>query len=409
LFVTLGDPFWSRYFIESAAAAVDTEENVKRTNRGTGRGSRERGFALIATAFGLIAIVGIAGISVDLGRMYIAKNELMAYTDAASIAAALELDGTSAGVTRAQNAAAGMGTGAHAMGWDFASKPITGATLQFAKGLAAAPNVPDSATWSANPANANDYRFVQVTATANVPLTFMQAFLILKGGSNSGTSPVAASSIAAQALITSFPAGLLPFSPIAPNAVPDNFGMTSGTQYTIRYPSGGGLKKGDVCAGDQDQTYWNSLPAQDQGFWGSTSASALRGEIVDNNQASVINIGDPVPMVGGNKNTEGTALDARVQEDSDSLSATYAPYMALGTGNGRRIVGVPLNSGPPDFIAVGIGMFFLEATPLYQAVQGNTPICAEYVGPYVQGAMHPGGGASANTGNTGGYVVRLIQ
>jgi hypothetical protein len=382
---------------------------VKRKTRSAGRGPGERGFALIATAFGLVAIVAVAGISVDLGRMYIAKNELMAYSDAASIAGALQLDGTAAGITRAQNAAAVMGTGAHAMGWDFATKPITGATLLFAKGLTATPNVPDPATWNANPATADDYRFVQVTARANVPLTFMQAFRILQGGSNSGTSTVAASSIAAQALITSFPAGLLPFSPIAPSAVPDDFGLTPGIQYTIRYPSGGGLKKGDVCAGDQNQTYWNSLPAQDRGFWGATSASALRGEIVDGSQASVINIGDTVPMVGGAKNTEGAALDARVQEDSDSLSATYANYTALGTGNGRRIVGVPVNSGPPNFTAIGIGMFFLEATPLYQAVQGNTPICAEYVGPYVEGAMHAGAGATANTGNTGGYVVRLIQ
>src|SRR5690349_783791 len=105
--------------------------------------SSERGFALIATALGLLAIVGMAGITVDLGRMYIAKNELMAYTDAASIAAAVQLDGTSAGITRAQNAGAAMGTGAHAMGWDFATKQITGATYQFAKGLSATPNVAD--------------------------------------------------------------------------------------------------------------------------------------------------------------------------------------------------------------------------------------------------------------------------
>lgn len=382
---------------------------MNRKTRAAAQQLQERGFALIATAFGLVAILGIAGLSVDLGRMYIAKNELMAYSDAASIAAALQLDGTPAGITRAQNAAAGMGTGPHAMGWDFAAKPITGATLQFAKGMSAAPNVPDAATWSANPASPVDYRFVLVTTIVNVPITFMQAFRILQGGSNTTTAPVAASSIAAQALITSFPAGLLPFSPIAPSSAPDNFGMTAGVQYTIRYPSGGSLKKGDVCDGDQDQTYWNSLPAQDQGFWGSTSASALRGEIVDNSQSSVLNIGDPVPMVGGNKNTEGSALDTRVQEDSDSISATYAAYMALGSGNGRRIIGVPVNSGPPSFIAIGIGMFLLSPTPVYQAVTGTSPICAEYIGPYVEGAMHPGAGATANTGNTGGYVVRLIQ
>lgn len=370
---------------------------------------RERGIALIATAASLIAIVGIAGVSVDLGRMYIAKSELMAYTDAASVAAALQLDGTAAGITRAQNAAADMASGAHAMGWDFATKPVSGATLQFAMGLAATPNVPDPATWAANPPNASDYRFVKVIASANVPLTFMLAFQLFQSGSSTGLSTVAASSVAAQALVTNFPQGLLPFSPIAPSNVPDNFGMAPGVQYTIRYPSGGGLNKDNVCPGDQDQTYWNSLPSQDRGFWGSTSAAALRGEIIDTTQTSPINIGDPVPMVGGNKNTEGTALDARVQEDSDPNSATYADYMALGQGNGRRLIGVPVNSGPPDFVAIGIAEFFLQPTPNYQSVIGTTPICAEYVGPYVQGSSHPGAGATANAGNTGGYVVRLIQ
>jgi hypothetical protein len=364
---------------------------------------------LLATGVSLLAIVGIAGITVDLGRMYIAKNELMAYTDAASIAAAVQLDGTAAGITRAKNAGAAMGTGANAMGWDFATKQITGATYQFAKGIAATPNVPDPATWDPNPASAGDYRFVKVTASANVPLTFMTAFRVLQGGSNAGTAITNASSIAAQALITSFPEGLLPFSPIAPSNVPDNFGMTPGTQYTIRYPSGGGLKNDDVCAGDQNQTYWNALPSQDRGFWGTNSASAIRGEIINDTQVSVINIGDPVPMVGGAKNTEGTALDTRVLEDSDPNSATYAAYIALGQGNGRRIIGVPVNGGPPDFTAIGIGMFFLEPTPTYQSITGTSPICAEYVGPYVQGSTHAGAGATAATGSTGGYIVRLIQ
>jgi hypothetical protein len=250
----------------------------------TSRNSTQRGFALLATAACLLVVVGMAGVSVDLGRMYIAKNELMAYTDAASIAAAVQLDGTTAGITRAKDVAAGMGSGPNAMGWDFATKGVTGATLQFAKGLAATPNAPDPATWDANPASPIDYRFAKVTASANVPLTFMLAFRVLQAGNTANTTTTNASSVAAQALVTSFPAGLLPFSPIAPSNIPDNFGFTQGIQYTIRYPSGGGLKKGDVCAGDQDATYWDNLPSQDRGFWGINSASAIRGEIVDNTQ-----------------------------------------------------------------------------------------------------------------------------
>ena len=275
--------------------------------------------------------------------------------------------------------------------------------------MSATPNAPDPATWSANPGSPTDYRFTRVTVSEPVPLTFMQAFKVLQGGGVTSTSPVAASSVAAQALITSFPAGLLPFSPIAPSNLPDNFGMTPGVQYTLRYPSGGSLKKGDVCDGDKDQTYWTDLPSQDHGFWGSTSAAALRGEIVDDTQVAVINIGDPVPMVGGNKNTEGNALDTRVLEDSDSTSATYAAYLANDTGNGRRVVGVPVNSGPPNFNAIGIGAFLLLGTPTYQDVTGITPICAEYIGPYVQGSTRTGAGATAGAGNTGGYMVRLIQ
>jgi hypothetical protein len=371
--------------------------------------SRERGFALIATAVSLVAVIGIAGVSVDLGRMYIAKSELMAYTDASSVAAALQLDGTTAGITRAQTTVTAMAGGSNAMGWDFDTKTISGVTVQFAKGLAATPNLPDATTWNANPSSPGDYRFVQVTASANVPLTFMQAFGILQSGTNAGTATTAASSVAAQALITQYPAGLLPFSPIGPSSVPNNFGFTPGVQYTIRYPSGGGLNKGNVCAGDQNQTYWNSLPSQDRGFWGQTSAAALRGEVVDNTQSQPITIGDPVPMVGGNKNTEGAALDARVNEDSDPNSATYAAYMALGQGNGRRVVAVPINDGPPNFDAIGIGAFFLLPTPTYLGVTGTTPICAEYIGPYVQGSTYGGAGVTANAGDTGGFVVRLVQ
>ncbi len=401
-----GNDLIFRSCTKHTADSVNTEEIMMRRRIGH---SDERGFALIATAVSLVGIIGIAGVSVDVGRMYIVKSELMAYTDASSVAAALQLDGTVAGITRAQNTVTGMGSGANAMGWDFDSKTISGVTVQFARGLAATPNVPDATTWNANPGSPGDYRFVQVTASANVPLTFMQAFGILQGGTSSGTAIAAASSVAAQALITQFPAGLLPFSPIAPSNVPDNFGLTTGVQYTIRYPSGGAQKKSNVCAGDQSQTYWNNLPSQDRGFWGSTSAAALRGEVVDNTQSQPIEIGDPVPMVGGNKNTEGSALDTRVNEDSDPNSATYADYMALGQGNGRRVVAVPVNGGPPDFIAIGIGAFFLLPTPTYLGVTGSTPICAEYIGTFVQGSTHSGAGVTANTGDTGGYIVRLIQ
>ncbi|MCS6952619.1 MAG: pilus assembly protein TadG-related protein [Bryobacterales bacterium] len=64
-----------------------------------------RGFVLLATAAGLIAMVGALGLSVDLGRLYIARNEAQSYADAAALAAALELDGTAVGIARARDRA----------------------------------------------------------------------------------------------------------------------------------------------------------------------------------------------------------------------------------------------------------------------------------------------------------------
>jgi hypothetical protein len=117
-------------------------------------------------------------------------------------------------------------------------------------------------------------------------------------------------------------------------------------------------------------------------------------------------------MVGGNKNTEATALDYRVNEDSDPTSATYAAYIAGGMGNGRRVIGVPVNSGPvvvapwtDTFTAVGISAFFL--LPDYSGVTGSTSICAEYIGPYVEGLTGSGAGSQSGS-SSGGYIVRLV-
>jgi hypothetical protein len=328
------------------------------------------------------------------------------------------LDGTTAGITAAQAAVTGTES---VMKWDIGTHTVSSPTILFAKGQVGSTDRVDATTWTADPVgstgSAQDFRFVQVYASVNVPLTFMQAIKRILANDTATTAPVNAVSVGGQIMITGYSAGLLPFSPIAPSPnAPDNFGFTPGTIYTIRYPSNGGQSKDNVCAGDQNQSYWSSLPSQDRGYWGSTSASTLRGEIIDDTQLVPITIGQEVPMVGGNKNTEGNALASRVAEDSNTTSTTYSDYVASGTGNGRRVVGVPINSGPTvvspytdPFTAVGIGAFFLMTADNYSSVTGSDPICAIYIGPYVQGKPAAGAGQSSNSGSTGGYMVRLVQ
>jgi Flp pilus assembly protein TadG len=359
------------------------------------RNNRRKGYVLIATAFGMTVVLGAAGLAVDIGRAYVARSEVQAYADAASIAAAAQLNGTSAGITAAQSAAQNAPNK-----WNFGTQSIPSPTIQFAQPLVSNTNQADPATWTTAPATGTNYIFVQVTASVNVPMTLIRAVAA------QSSMTVAANAQAGQVMVTSYMDGLLPFSPIAPNGADTvNYGYQTGQLYTLRYPSNGGQNAGNVCPGDASATYWQSLPSQDNGFWGSTSSSVLRGEIVDDTQAVPITIGETVPMVGGNRATEGDALDARVLEDTDPYSATYAAYEQSGTGNGRRVIGVPVNSGYPNFTAVAVRAFFLQPAGVYSGVTGSTSICAEYIGTYKQTATGTG---AAGVG-AGGYLVRLTQ
>jgi Flp pilus assembly protein TadG len=353
-----------------------------------------KGYVLVATAFGMTVVIGAAGLAVDIGRAYVARSEVQAYTDAAAIAAAAQLNGTSVGISAAQSSAQSVPNK-----WNFGTQNISNPTVQFAQPLATNAGQPDPATWTTAPPNGTNYLFVQVTAGVDVPITLLQAV------TTQSTMHVTGTAQAGQVMVTTYMDGLLPFSPIAPNGTDTtNYGFQTGQLYTLRYPSPvQGM--GSVCPGDQTGTYWQNLPSQDHGFWGSTSSAVIRGEIVDDTQAVPITIGENVPMVGGNRSAEGNSLATRVMEDTDPNSTTYAAYEAGGLGNGRRVIGVPVNGGPPDFTAVAVRAFFLEPASVYSAVTGSTPICAEYIGTYKQTGT---GTAAAGTG-TGGYLVRLTQ
>ena len=349
----------------------------------------------MTAAIGFAVVLGAAGLAVDLGRVYITRSEAQAFADSAALAAATQLNGTSVGITAANAAVQNTPNR-----WNLGTQSFSGTTVEFALASLADPNQADATTFTANPASAANYRFVRVIASADVPVLLAQVITA------QSTMRVSAAATGGQVMVTTYLDGLLPFSPIAPlSSDIVNYGFQTGQSYTLRYPSGGGQNKNNVCAGDVNGAYWANLPAQDRGYWGSNSASSLRGEIVDDYQSQPISIGAAVPMVGGNKNTEGSALDARVLEDMDSTSATYQAYAQAATGNGRRIIGVPVNGGPPDFNAIAVRAFFLEPQGVYLTVTGTTSICAEYIGTYTQASgIHVGAGTG-----TGGYLIRLTQ
>jgi uncharacterized membrane protein len=120
--------------------------------------------------------MAVAGLGIDLGRMYLIKSELQAFADAAALSAALRLDGTDQGIEGARQAPAELAAGPNAMRWDMGTRPITEITTSFAKGETA----PDPITWQTDSKGAGELHFVRVVASAQAPVIFLRAFRPLK-------------------------------------------------------------------------------------------------------------------------------------------------------------------------------------------------------------------------------------
>ena len=353
----------------------------------------ERGFVLVLTAVSALALVGILGLTVDLGRMYITKSEAQAFADSAAIAAALELDGTTAGIADANLAVA-----ANLNRWNFSTQAFTGTTTEFATALAG--------PWVTAPNPATNYRFARVTATADVRLFFLPAVI------TTNHTNVKARAVGAQVPKTSFREALFPFSPYAHSPTGPEFGLVAGQDYTLRWPSNPKLGNGsNVCPGDQTSgtvAIAQAAGGSERGFIEDTSAALIRSTIVDDYQSVFRVVGDLVAMTGGAKQTQLNSLQDRISQDSDSSSLTYAQYVSSAHGNSRRIVAVPINDGGTpagtNNRIVGIGAFFLKPTGQY-GNGGNQAWCAEYIGAWVQGSRKKGVGDGAN----GAYVVRLAE
>lgn len=358
---------------------------------------RQKGFVLMAAGLVSIALMGALGLALDLGRMYVTRSEAQTFVDAAALNGALYLDGSTTGITNARNAAL-----ATAGKYEFNSKAFGTPNVEFSSAA--------TGPWSAAGSAPLNSRFVRVGARVSVSLFFLRILTPYT------SSPVSAHGVAGQVEKTTFAEGLFPFSPFAKDptdaAGDKRFGLTPGVDYTLRWPSNVDIdkkNKKNLCAGDRDDETIEKAQAMggdERGYIEEGSSSVIRDTIENDYMSVVLDVGDLVDFTGGAKQTQLTSLHDRINQDTDSDSATYAQYVANNTGNGRRIVAVPINDGgSPVGVnqrVVGFGAFFLKRTGLYNS-GGNQSWCAEYVGAWVQGSRTKG----VLSGGT--YVVRLVE
>lgn len=365
-----------------------------------------KGYVMIATALSLSFLMGAVGLGVDIGRMYIAKSEAQAYVDAGALSAARYLDGTDAGITKAKSAIAADGGK-----WRFDTSTFTDVTTTFAT----SPTGP----WTASPSPATGYNYVQVVASVNLPMYLIR---ILSGPS----ATIAAGAVAGRTQITTMRWGAFPFSPLTrkgtytdsdgktytaqPDDATDPFGYKIGNEYTLRWGSPAirtNCPDTNTDAGTTDGNPNQPLVSTGdvRGYCCvSESGASLRQAIVGGD-TDPETIGNNVAMESGAKNTELSAIGWRSAQDSDPTSSTYSEYVANGTGNGARVVVVPVNSGwPTNYQLVGFAAFFLLNTSYYNSLHGNDSACAIYIGQWTTGSLPapPGSGSGA-------YALRLFQ
>ena len=370
---------------------------------------RKRGFVLVTMAIAAIALIGMLGLAVDVGRMFIAKNETQNYCDSAALAAALALDGTTTGISSAQNAVTNS-----ANVWNLNTTTVQNPTVTFATSL--------SGPFVASPSPADGYNVARVSATVAMQLYFIPVLVAQT------TTNVASSATAAQVALTSIPRGLAPYTAVSTNPTPPNFGLVVGNSYNIQWPQYNGSKAG--CGPGNPDKCFNSPPcpgdvkasevavisnwgANTSGYWGSNSNSIIQQEVLDVIQIQTIVAGDNIAPIrsNGNKASEAGYLDQRVSQDTDTTDNTPSSYFAA-VHNFRRLLGVPIVNpiDPTHTTVIGFGQFLLLAngpgpSDYYTKTSvGKDPYCAIYVGTFVIGGGGPGTG-----GTTGGSRVKLVQ
>jgi hypothetical protein len=379
--------------------------------------SNRKGFTLIAAGACVFTLFGMLGLALDLGRVYITRNEAQSFTDTAALAAALALNGVSfapahAAIARNTRNQWNLGTSIFS-----AAGSDTTITTEFARPQAANDFRPDESTWSTAPASAAGYTFVRVTATATLPL------YILPVVGTGASQTVASMSVAGQVPLNNFNSGLLPFSPIQHSsaaAAHPPFGLVVGQWYTLRYPGGARFTENDLCPGDKgDPAFLDliNLQVSDQrGFYQNPEASVARDEIISGVMERPVTFPGTIWMAGGAMNTAMAALNTRIDYDTDNVSTTFDEYQANlvngeRVGNGFRLVGAPINFGPADDTGgdreiVGFGGFFLSnsSTDVYYSGGGGSPWCAQYYGVWVKGGQGQGAGKPGLA-----YVAVLVQ
>ncbi len=417
------------------------------------RTAKKTGAVMVTFAIALTTTLAAVGLAVDGGLLYVARSEAQSYADAAALAAAFKLDGTSSGITAAKAAALGTTW----KKWMFNSRTFSSSNvdIRFCTTLQCDGN------GAVSPSGVG-IRSVWVRASAGVPIHFMTV------AGFGATQGVSAAAVAAQASLVSANEGLFPFVVSARGASP-TYGFETNLAYTFRWHvhASDQLLGAVWAAGQQtslstQQYVENALVAdqwcpgdarwifvskvldalgltveqiqsasgqqlndlqkqfknlfQDKGFYLVGSQSEMKAGIEFGYQTQTVTIGDILNAANGMKTGMADSIIARVNRDANqdvysngqiaggNVTAYYTPRSTYLTGSGDRLVVLPVLG--IQSLVNGIGTPVVDFLPFLLLTDGtgsknkndyydgaatpHKPWCMAYMGATVAPSGTPG-------------------
>ena len=129
--------------------------------------NRRRGSVLIGTCIFMLLLLAAMGITFDLGRFLIARNEAQVFTDAAALAAASKIDGTPAGLERARKAVVQLPNN-----WNLGIKDFSNVVIDFAS----QPEDGKEPAWQLEPKDSAVVTMARASLISNsIEITFIRA------------------------------------------------------------------------------------------------------------------------------------------------------------------------------------------------------------------------------------------
>src|SRR5512143_1253237 len=188
---------------------------------------RQRGAVAVVVGIAILVLVGMIGLALDMGQMFVNKTELQNAADACALAAARELDGNADALTRAD--AAGVKVGSqNLVGFQKTAVVLTPADISYSDQLSPNSSYTTSAAASAGEAKKARFAMCQVGRT-DIAMWFMG----LQGFGNQTVRAYAVATLAPSQSTCAIPVGMC-----EANASPPTFGLVVGQWYSGKFSAG---------------------------------------------------------------------------------------------------------------------------------------------------------------------------